>query len=224
MARDRQDLANPVDKAGIPVHIGAMSHDIHQEFFDKLAAEWDFMFTAEDLERLAHIVDSFEVKPGWDILDLGCGTGVLFDILRRKTGPTGSVTGVDFSIQMAQIAHRNFPFENVSVVDADAINLPFKDSVFDMAVSFSAFPHFSNKVKALQEIDRVLKPNASLYIIHLQSSKEVEESLVEMGGAVALDKLPSEDELRKMFADSNFDHIAIEDHPGLYLASAINSK
>jgi len=201
-----------------------MSHDIHQAFFDKLAAEWDLMFTAEDLERLSHLVDSLDVARGMDILDLGCGTGVLFDMLRRKVGPDGTVTGVDFSIQMARIAHRNFPFDNVTVVDADVINLPFQSSVFDMAVSFAAFPHFSNKQAALQEIDRVLKPNALFHIIHLQSSKELADMHLEIGGAVAHDELPSEAELRRMFADSRFTDISIEDHPGLYLASARNAK
>ena len=137
-----------------------MSHDPHQEFFDKLAAEWDLDFTAEDLERLAHIVDTLGVKPGMDILDLGCGTGVLFDMLRRRVTDTGSVTGVDFSFEMAQVAHRNFPFPNVNVVDADVLALPFGDSTFDMGIAFASFPHFANQQVALHEVDRVLKPKA----------------------------------------------------------------
>jgi len=201
-----------------------MSHDKHQEFFDKLAAEWDLMFTAEDLERLSHVVDKLEVKEGMDILDLGCGTGVLFDMLRRRVGPGGMVTGVDFSIQMAQKAHRNFPFDNVTVVDADAINLPFADSTYDMAVSFAAFAHFSDKKRALSELDRVLKPGARFYILHLQSSRELAEIHDRIGGVVREDKLPTEAELREMFVASNFEQIQIEDHPGLYLASAVNVK
>lgn len=201
-----------------------MSHDKHQAFFDKLAAEWDLMFTAEDLERLAHVVDNLGVSEGMDILDLGCGTGILFDMLRRKVGPGGLVTGVDFSIRMAQKAHRNFPFDNVTVVDADAIHLPFGDSTYDMAVSFSAFAHFSDKQKAISELDRVLKPGAKFYILHLQSSLELAESHGRIGGVVSDDKLPNEEELREMFVASNFDQIHIEDHPGLYLASAVNVK
>lgn len=201
-----------------------MSHDKHQEFFDKLAAEWDLMFTAEDLERLSHVVDKLDIVEGMDILDLGCGTGILFDMLRRRVGPTGMVTGVDFSIRMAQQAHRNFPFDNVTVVDADAISLPFADSTYDMAVSFSAFAHFSDKKRALSELDRVLKPGARFYIFHLQSSKELAEIHGRIGGVVRDDKLPTEAELRNMFTASNFEQVKIEDHPGLYLASAVNVK
>ncbi len=206
------------------MYISAMSHDKHQEFFDRLAAEWDLMFTAVDLEFLQHLVEHIEVKENWDILDLGCGTGILFDMLRRRISENGSVTGVDFSFEMAQKAHRNFPFRNVNVVDADATRLPFGDSVFDMAIAFSAFPHFSDQEAALQETHRVLKPKAKFYIIHLVSSKELSKMHHEIGGAVEHDEIPPRERLHEMFSQSKFVEVTIEDHPGLYLASATNVK
>jgi len=201
-----------------------MTHDAHQEFYDKLAQEWDLEFTAVDLEFLTFKVDQFGVEQGMNTLDLGCGTGILFDMLRRKVGQTGTVTGVDFSIQMAVKAHRNFPFQNVNVVDADVTMLPFQNDLFDMAVSFSAFPHFSDKPRAINEIHRVLKNGSKLIIIHLQSSKELSEIHHQMGGVVAQDELPSEAEMNAMLAKGHFVDVAIEDHPGLYLATAIAAK
>jgi len=201
-----------------------MSHDVHQAFFDKLAAEWDLMFTAVDLEFLSYIVDGLEVSEDLDVLDIGCGTGILFDMLRRKVGSNGSVTGVDFSFEMAQKAHWNFPFHNVNVVDADAVTLPFADSSFDIAVAFAAFPHFSDQRKALDETHRVLKANAKFYIIHLSSSKEISEIHQKIGGVVENDGIPAAEKLKEMFTNSQFTDISIEDHPGLYLAKATNLK
>jgi len=201
-----------------------MTHDVHQAFFDKLAAEWDFMFTAVDLEFLSHLVDGLGVSEGMDILDIGCGTGILFDMLRRKVGSEGSITGVDFSFEMAQKAHRNFPFQNVNVVDADAVTLPFADSTFDMAVAFAAFPHFSDQRKALEETHRILKPNSKFYIIHLSSSKELSEIHRKIGGIVENDEIPAAEKLNQMFANSKFIDVTIEDHPGLYLAKATTFK
>ncbi len=199
-------------------------HDPHQEFFDALAAEWDLTYTAEDMERLSHLVDKLDIGEGMSMLDLGCGTGILFDMLRRKVGQDGLITGVDFSIAMAEKAHRNFPFPNVTVVDADASCLPFGESTYDLAVSFAAFPHFAKKEEALSEVDRVLKPGAKYFIIHLASSKEVADRHHQEGGVLAHDELPSEADLRRMFAESHFDQVQIEDHPGLFLASAVNAK
>ena len=197
-------------------------HDPHQEFFDRLAAEWDLMFTAEDLERLSHIVDGLGVGKGTDILDLGCGTGILFDMLRRAVGDSGSVTGVDFSLEMAQKAHRNFPFKNVNVIDADAINLPFANASFDMAISFSAFPHFSDQQRAIDETHRVLKPGALFYIIHLESSLEIAEIHKRIGGVVAHDTIPTETKMRSMLNNSKFEDVSVEDQPGFYLAKGKN--
>lgn len=199
-------------------------HDKHQTFFDALAAEWDLMFTAEDLERLNHIVNRLGVKKGMHVLDLGCGTGVLFDLLRRRVTDSGSVTGVDFSYEMTQMAHRNFPFANVNVVDADAASLPFADSVFDMAVAFSAFPHFSDQQKAIDETHRVLKTGAGFHIIHLISSKELSDVHRKIGGVVEHDNIPPARRLQEMLNSSKFTDAVIEDHPGLYLASALNLK
>lgn len=201
-----------------------MSHDQHQKFYDQLAAEWDLQFTAEDLERLSHLLAGLEIQPGADILDLGCGTGILFDILRRRVGDKGTITGVDFSLEMARKAHRNFPFDNINVVDADVSNLPFKDDSFDFAVSFSAFDNFADKLGTLREVHRVLKANARLCIIHLVSSKELSEQHHREGGLLAEDELPSAESMAELFDDSHFRTVRIEDHPGLYMACGINEK
>ncbi len=198
-------------------------HDKHQKFFDQLAAEWDLAFTAEDLERLSHLVAAMPVQESMEILDLGCGTGILFDMLRRRVGETGSVTGVDFSIEMAEKAHRNFPFDNVNVVDADVAMLPFKDSTFDMGVAFASFPHFSNQQKALDEAHRVLRAGAKLYLIHLHSSKEIAAMHHRVGGAVEHDTVPTADKMRAMLQQSKFTDIQINDQTGLYLAVGTNA-
>ncbi len=199
-------------------------HDPHQEFYDRLAAEWDLNFTAEDRERLSRRIDSFGVKPGMNTLDLGCGTGVLFDMLRRAVGETGSVTGVDFSFQMARMAHRNFPMSNVNVIDADAAALPFPDSLFDIGFSFNAFPHFRNKKATLDEAHRVLKHGAKFFVIHLVSSAELAELHKSVGGPLQFDELPNAQRMKDMLDASKFSDVKIEDHTGLYLASAVNIK
>jgi ubiquinone/menaquinone biosynthesis C-methylase UbiE len=197
-----------------------MSRNKHQEFFDSAAADWDLKYAAEDLERLSHIVDRLGIKRGMDIVDLGCGTGVLFDMLRRKVGPKGSVTGIDFALQMAARAHRNFPFDNVNVVDADASGLPFADRSFDIAVAFASFAHFADKERSIGEIHRVLRPGGHFYIIHLTSSRKLAEIHQRIGGVVRDDAIPAEERLQKMFASCCFSEIVIEDQPGLYLAKA----
>jgi ubiquinone/menaquinone biosynthesis C-methylase UbiE len=201
-----------------------MSHDKHQEFYDELAQEWDYWYTAVDLDYLTFKIDGLEVKEGWDLLDIGCGTGILFDLLRRRVGEKGTVTGVDFSIQMALKAHRNFPFPNVNVVDGDVNLLPFRDNTFDMGISVRSFDDFPDKAKALSEIRRVLKPGSAFVILHLYSSKELSEVHHEMGGAVYDDVMPTKEEMQLLLQNGGFNDIVVEDQPGHYLAMATVKK
>ncbi len=201
-----------------------MSHDKHQAFYDQLAAEWDLQFTAEDLERLSNLVECLDIKEGMNILDVGCGTGILFDLLRRKVGKSGTVTGVDFSIEMARKAHRNFPFDNVNVVDGDVTRLPLGDSIFDLAISFASFDNFSDQKQALHEIHRVLKNDSLFCVIDLESSKELHESHHLRGGVLEHDTLPSEEAMQRLLEETSFRKTKFQDHTGLYLACAVTQS
>jgi ubiquinone/menaquinone biosynthesis C-methylase UbiE len=194
--------------------------DDRKEYYESYADEWDKMFTAEDLEILSFLIDSFNIKQGSKIVDLGCGTGVLFDLLRRKVGENGLIIGVDFCPKMTNKAKQNFPFETISEVDADVEYLPLKPGIFDSAISFAAFAHFTDPHKVMLEVSRVLKEGGSFHIIHLYSSRELEEYHHKTGGPVANDHLPNRKDMIALFEHGNFENIKITDHPGLYLASA----
>ena len=92
-----------------------------------------------------------------------------------------------------------------------------------MVIAFSAFPHFSNQQRALDEAHRVLKSGGKIFIIHLISSKEVSEIHHQIGGVVAHDELPPEDKLRRMLDAGKFTDVSIEDNAGLFLAIAVNT-
>lgn len=192
-----------------------------KQYFESFADEWDKNFTAEDLEILAFFLESFNIKIGNRIADLGCGTGVLFDNLRRKVGPSGLVVGIDFSRRMIHKAKLNFPFDNCMVIDADAENIPLKAGIFDMVISFAAFAHFSDKKKVIMEASRILKSGGSLIILHLLGSRELENHHHQAGEPVAMDLLPPREKMIQIFDEGQFVNASIIDQHGLYLASAI---
>jgi len=195
--------------------------DDRKKYFESYADEWDKMFTAEDLEILSFLLESFRIRPGSKVVDLGCGTGVLFDMLRRRVTRAGMVVGVDFSSRMVKRARQNFPFKNVCEIDADVENLPIGDALFDYAITFAAFAHFTNRRRVIEEVSRILKAGGQFHIIHLASSRELEEEHRMAGGPVQDDHLPSYEEMTRLFEQGRFINIKITDHPGLYLASAV---
>jgi len=101
------------------------------------------------------------VHPGEAILDIGCGGGVDALIAARLVGPSGAVTGIDPVPEMLARARENARLaglDNVYFQESSAAQLPFPDNRFDLVISNGAFNLVVDKVQALGEVFRVLKP------------------------------------------------------------------
>ena len=107
-------------------------------FFDRCAPDWDAeMIRNEPVIRT--ILDNADIRAGVDVLDVACGTGVLFpDYLARDVH---SVTGVDIAPEMARRAAEKFPDARVTVLCGDIETVPLPQQ-FDRCMVYNAFPHF----------------------------------------------------------------------------------
>ena len=102
------------------------------------------------------------IRKGERILDIGCGAGVDAIVAAVMTGPEGAVVGLDLTPEMLERAKRNLSrtsLKNVSFVEGSAENLPFPEASFDVVISNGAFNLVPDKLQALREVIRVLKPN-----------------------------------------------------------------
>ena len=104
-----------------------------------MAPQWDADVIRHD-DIIATILDNAGVKPGADVLDVACGTGVLFpDYLARDVA---AVTGIDISPEMAKIAAGKYENDSrVQVICGDVESYAFGRK-FDRIVVYNAFPHF----------------------------------------------------------------------------------
>ncbi len=101
------------------------------------------------------------IHSGEAILDIGCGAGVDSLIAAKLSGPSGKVTGIDLVPEMLSRAKENARLvgaENVEFMEGSAEDLPFPDASFDTVISNGVFNLVVDKVKALGEVFRVLKP------------------------------------------------------------------
>jgi ubiquinone/menaquinone biosynthesis C-methylase UbiE len=194
-----------------------------QEYFDQLAPTWDKELTDERLQRLGNIVRELGIKPSYCLLDIGSGTGVLLPFLIAELGGEGRVLALDFSADMlVQAQAKNFP-PMVGFAQADVLAIPMTNSSVDMAICNSAFPHFSDKVKALKEIARVLRNNGRLVICHTMSREMLNRLHQSIGGIVASDLLPDEPDLRELISQAGLKITRVEDSPERYLVIAEKS-
>jgi len=194
-----------------------------QEYFDQLAPTWDKELTRERLKCLGNIVKELGIKPGYYVLDIGSGTGILLPFLIAELGDEGKIVALDFSAEMlGQAQAKNFP-SIVGFAQADVLTIPLADNSVDMAICNSVFPHFNDKAKALKEIARVLRNNGWLVICHTMSRAMINRLHQSVGGVIASDLLPPESQLRGLIKQAGLRVTHFEDSPERYLVIAEKS-
>jgi ubiquinone/menaquinone biosynthesis C-methylase UbiE len=194
-----------------------------QEYFDQLAPTWDKELTRERLKCLGNIVKELGIKPGYYVLDIGSGTGVLLPFLIAELGGEGKIVALDFSVEMlSQAQAKNFP-PIVGFAQADVLAIPLADNSVDLAICNSVFPHFTDKGKALKEIARVLRNNGRLVICHTMSREMLNQLHQSAGGVIASDLLPDESQLRGLIKQAGLKITRFEDSPERYLVIAEKS-
>jgi ubiquinone/menaquinone biosynthesis C-methylase UbiE len=116
--------------------------------------------------RLARqVVDDYHITRG-ECLDIGTGHALLSIEIARITEL--KVTALDVSPLMVEIARGEVASvgmeSRIDVVQGSVVKLPFEDNRFDLIVSRGSAGFWPDKVRALQEIYRVLKPGGRTYI------------------------------------------------------------
>jgi len=109
------------------------------------------------------LVEFCDPQPGMQVIDVASGTGEPGISLAQRVGPEGTVTAVDLSIELLELAARRAQKRNLAnfcVQPADVHRLPFPDKTFDLASCRFGVMYFKDAGQALQEIRRVLRPGA----------------------------------------------------------------
>ena len=185
-------------------------------FFDRCAPTWDAEMIKSDV-KIGKILDNAEVDAGMDILDVACGTGVMFDYYLERGA--ASVTGIDISPEMAKIAAEKYAKEDkVQVICGDVEEYAF-DRKFDRIVVYNAFPHFPYPKRLIKILAGLLKEDGRLTVAHGMSREAIDGHHSGAASKVS-NGLMSADSLKKIF-DAHFDVEIVISNRHMYQVSGV---
>ena len=148
------------------INIQKMFNDI-APFYDRVNNLLSF-FTHKYFKKEA--ISKLEIKDGYKILDLCCGSGDLIQIIKNNN-PNVEIIGIDFSINMLEIAKKKNP--NIKFIEGNAQELPFNDNEFDIIVVGFGLRNVLDKNKAIKEIQRVLKKDGQFLHLDFEGKSKI---------------------------------------------------
>lgn len=130
------------------------------------AAIYDVQYVCEQNSKIESILKNMKINSKDKILDLGCGTGFLFQHLSEKAG---LVVGLDISKKALQEAKkRTKKASNVFLVCADADNTPLRNNFFDKTFVITVLQNMPNGIRTVIEMKRVSKSGALFAVTGLK--------------------------------------------------------
>lgn len=123
----------------------------------------------------ARLLELAALRPGESVLDVGCGTGTLAIRAKEIVGRSGTVCGVDASVEMLSRARAKTARAGVEVrfENAAAQSLPFPDSSFDLGLGTMMLHHLGRAARRgfAAELRRVLRSGGRVLLVDFAAAE-----------------------------------------------------
>lgn len=131
-------------------------HEFDEAEAQRLAAIYT---TSSAAQRRQLVRDRLDLRPGEEVLSIGCGPGFEPAELGVPVGESGRVLGIDVSEPMLAMAdERCSDLPRVAIEHGDATAVPAPDESFDAAVAVQVYDYIPAVESAASELTRVLRP------------------------------------------------------------------
>lgn len=151
-------------------------------WYDALAKNYDELYGGEQSKKHAKVLQLLGDKEFSVIVDVGCGTGKLLELVSSRTRVR---LGIDLSIQMLTQAKHRTAENNIQFVQADASHLPLRDQVANRVISISMTESGPVSSEHFSELSRIATKEATLIVTifddkNQTSSKQLNETEMEL--------------------------------------------
>jgi arsenite methyltransferase len=135
----------------------------------------------ESFAGVGYFFDLAGLREGERVVDLGSGSGMDVFCAALQVGPTGTVTGADFTAEQLAKARRlaaERGFDQVELVEARIESVRLPNGCCDCVISNGVINLAPNKRRVFAEAARLLRPGGRLAIADIVSDRQLKESIV----------------------------------------------
>lgn len=131
--------------------------DETRAYYDEFSKTYERHRRPNQADGYHALVDDLEIElcarygTGKDVLECGCGTGLILDRIRQHAR---RAVGIDLSPGMLELARAR----GLEVQEGSVTELPFPEATFDVTCSFKVLAHVPDIGRALSEMARVTRP------------------------------------------------------------------
>ena len=156
--------------------------------YDELALEYERAVVPIFRPMAKRLIQLVDLRPGWRVLDVGTGTGLVATLAAPFVGKSGKIIGIDSADKMLDIARKKadqFGVTQCEFRHGDLEKLEFEKAQFDAALTQFALHHV-DPAPSLRELQRVLVPGGTLAIHEwMESPNTPNQALISQSGTPA---------------------------------------
>ncbi len=145
----------------------------NQSFYDRISHAYDLISDAGEHKARETGEQALDIQAGEHVLEIGYGTGNTMIHLAEAVGDSGTVSGIDVSTGMEQVATKKLTAkgfaDRADLCVGDARKLPYEDKSFDAvfaSFTLELFPLDDIPV-VLAEVGRVLKQGGRFGVVSM---------------------------------------------------------
>ncbi|VVS95589.1 class I SAM-dependent methyltransferase [Desulfoluna spongiiphila] len=195
-------------------------------FFDSQTdAPWAAeAYGPEEMTKLERVFAAAGPLDGKTVLEPGCGTGRLTEILAGRVGPSGRVLAMDISEGMVAAAQERLADQaHVDLRHGRLETCPLPEGGVNLALCHQVFPHLQDQQGALALLARSLKADGLLIICHFKPLSVINDVHRKAGTAVEQDMIPEHGEMERMCTEAGFKITELTDDARGYVLCAIKA-
>lgn len=168
-------IATPTSDISVGIFTDPVGLDANSTFVVRFLDSIHGLETIRACQQRARTL--LAVRPGFHLLDVGCGTGAFAIETAGLVGETGGVVGIDHSAALLRIAAARAAQANraATFLQADARRLPFADDAFDGCRTERVLQYLDDPTRALAEMKRVLKPGGRMAAAEIDWDTSVDD-------------------------------------------------